>query len=68
MNFETLNASLACFTQSLFELLVPSANAMSCKAKKGSKVTYAPGILVPINLQEAQLKPEPEKKYNQRGN
>lgn len=40
-----------CFLNNVGHLLLPSANAMSCKAKSGSKITYREGTLIRIDLQ-----------------
>lgn len=45
-----LISPFTCMIEQLSHFILPKANAMSCKAKAGSKMTYREGNLISINL------------------
>ncbi|MCK6597056.1 MAG: hypothetical protein L6Q37_01725 [Bdellovibrionaceae bacterium] len=45
-----LIAPFTCMIEQLSNFILPKANAMSCKAKAGSKMTYREGNLISINI------------------
>ena len=47
----TLYSRTLCFLNNIGEFLLPSAKAMSCKAKAGSKLSYREGTLIRVDLE-----------------
>jgi hypothetical protein len=45
-----LKSQFLCVINNIGNTLLPSANAMSCKAKDGSQITYRPGALIRVDL------------------
>ncbi|MBL7672296.1 MAG: hypothetical protein JNM39_17585 [Bdellovibrionaceae bacterium] len=45
---------IVCALSSIKEVILPSAQAMSCSTKKGSLLSFRPGVLVRIDLGPAQ--------------
>lgn len=46
----SLGSQFLCFLNNIGHTLLPSANAMSCKTKAGSQITYRSGTLIRIDL------------------
>jgi hypothetical protein len=49
-----IKTQLLCALSALKSAILPSAQAMSCKRKKGSMESYLPGILINIDLNQVQ--------------
>lgn len=47
---DSLGSQFLCLLNNIGHTLLPSANAMSCKTKAGSQVTYRAGTLIRIDL------------------